>query len=115
MRGRSTMLDGMGRLRALAAASVLALAALAASQAGAGPGPGTASTPPQTSITVWATPSGATAYNAYAQYGGYGYGGYTPMAGALITERREVDVGQTGEVRVTGIASTVDPATVQLR
>lgn len=107
------MLDGMGRLRALAAASVLALAALGVSQAGAG-GSGTASTPPQTSITVWATSATPNPY-AYAQYGGYGYGGYTPMAGAMITERREVDVDQTGEIRITGIASTVDPATVQLR
>jgi hypothetical protein len=62
------------------------------------------------------------AYNAYngygagyGAYGGLGYGGYSPISGAMITERREVDVNAGGEVRITGIASTVDPATVQLR
>jgi hypothetical protein len=69
---------------------------------------------------VWAAPSPQlAAYNAYngynAGYGGLGYGGYAPISGAMITERREVDVNASGEVRISGIASTVDPATVQLR
>ena len=33
----------------------------------------------------------------------------------MITERRDIDVTSGGEVRISGIASTVDPATVQLR
>jgi hypothetical protein len=33
----------------------------------------------------------------------------------MITERREVDVANGGEVHITGVASTVDAATVQLR
>jgi hypothetical protein len=72
---------------------------------------------PQTSITVWSSQSAAMAgaYGAYGAYGGYGYGGYAAPTGAMITERREVDVSSGGEVRITGIASTVDPATVQLR
>lgn len=69
--------------------------------------------PAQTSITVFATPPAQA--NAYAAYGGLSYGGYTSPTGAMVTERREVDVAQNGEVRITGIASTVDPATVQLR
>jgi hypothetical protein len=68
---------------------------------------------PQTTITVWAAqPSPASAYGAY---GGLGYGGYVTPTGAMITERREVDVTTGSEVRITGIAATVDPATVQLR
>jgi hypothetical protein len=68
---------------------------------------------PQTQITVWATPQ--TPVGAYGAYGGLGYGGYSTPTGAMITERRDVDVAAGGEVRITGIASTVDPATVQLR
>lgn len=67
----------------------------------------------QTSITVWSTPQPS--LGAYSAYGGVTYGGYAAPTGALITERREVDVAAGGEVRVSGIASTVDPATVQLR
>ncbi|HUS33150.1 MAG TPA: hypothetical protein VMZ53_31830, partial [Kofleriaceae bacterium] len=109
----------MGGLRAFAGVLVLALAiggALTVAHAG----PGDTATKPtaQTQITVWATQNTAAQYNPYNQYnayGGLGYGGYTPMAGAMITERRDVDVGAGGEVRITGIAATVDPATVQLR
>lgn len=68
----------------------------------------------KTTITVWSSPS-AGAMAGYGAYGGYGYGGYTAPSGAMITERREVDVTAGGEVRITGIAATVDPATVQLR
>jgi hypothetical protein len=64
----------------------------------------------QTQITVFATPPAAVAL-----YGGYSYGATTAPTGAMITERRELDVKSGAEVRITGIASTVDPATVQLR
>lgn len=96
------MLDGMGELRAVPVAMALMLAA-SASDAG----------PAQTSITVFATQPAQP--NPYAAYGGLSYGGYTTPTGAMITERREVEISQSGEVRITGIASTVDPATVQLR
>ena len=33
----------------------------------------------------------------------------------MITDQREIDVVSGGEVRVTGVAATVDPASVQLR
>ena len=100
----------MGHSR-VAARLALALAAFAfAPEAGAG-GSG-----PQTSITVWSTPPAQLAAYAYASaYGGLSYGGYAPPSGAMITERREVDVVAGGELRISGIASTVDPATVQLR
>lgn len=75
--------------------------ALGASDAGAGGA--------QTSITVFATPA-----PAISAYGGMSYGGYSSPSGAMITERRELDI-TGGEVRISGIASTVDPATVQLR
>ncbi|MDQ3336263.1 MAG: hypothetical protein M4D80_13930 [Myxococcota bacterium] len=63
----------------------------------------------QTKITVWgAAPTSAA-------FGGMTYGGFVPLAGAMITEQREVDVAANGEVRLTGIASTIEPASVQLR
>ena len=64
----------------------------------------------RTRVTVWASP-GPTA----AIYGGLQYGGYAPVTGALISERRDVDVGATGEAHITGVAATIDPASVQLR
>ncbi len=73
-----------------------------ASTAGAG------GTGPRTKITVWAASPGTTAY------GGLSYGGYAPTAGAMITERREIEVGGA-EVRLPGVAATLDPASVQLR
>ncbi len=76
--------------------------AIGASDAGAGRA--------RTSITVFATPP-----TLSSPYGGLSYGGVAAAAGAMITERRELDVGSGGEVRITGIASTLDPATVQLR
>lgn len=76
--------------------------AVAATDAGAGGG--------QTSITVFATPPAT-----LSAYGGLSYGGTAAPTGAMITERRELDIASGGEVRISGIASTVDPATVQLR
>jgi hypothetical protein len=63
-----------------------------------------------TAITVWAAANPTTNL-----YGGVGYGGPTPPTGAMITERREVDVTTNGEVRIAGVASTIDPGSVQLR
>ena len=71
-----------------------------------------AGAPAHTSITIWATAPAALP----AGFGGVTYGGYTPPSGAMITDQREVDVGATtSEVRVNGVAATVDPASVQLR
>lgn len=92
----------MGLVRVVPIAATMALFA---TDAGAGDA--------KTTITVWATPSAAMA--GYGAYGGFGYGGYAQPSGAMITETREVDVANGGEVRISGIAATVDPATVQLR
>jgi hypothetical protein len=83
---------------------LVAAVALFATDAGAGDA--------RTSITVWSAPAANTQYSAY---GGYGYGGYTAPSGALITERRQVDVTNDAELQIDGVAATVDPATVQLR
>jgi hypothetical protein len=89
------MLARMGRTL-LAAAAVAALS-LASDAAPAGPTP--------TKITVWGAAGSG-------QFGGATY--TAPLTGAMITERREIEVG-TGEVRLTGVAATLDPASVQLR
>lgn len=86
---------------ARAAAAVCSICAVVAVSQIARSGPS-----PQTKITVWGSPS---------SYGGNSYGGFVPLAGAMITEQREVDVAASGEVRVTGIASSIEPASVQLR
>lgn len=92
----------MGRARVVPV--VAALAAGVAADAGAGG---------QTAITVWATaPAPAVGYGAY---GGLTYGGHAAPTGAMITERRDVELTSGGELRITGIAATADPATVQLR
>lgn len=67
-------------------------------------------TAPRTKITVWAAPGPSAAV-----YGGLAYGGYAPTTGALITERREIDVASGAEIRVPNVAATVDPASVQLK
>ncbi|MDB4959407.1 MAG: hypothetical protein JWO36_6976 [Myxococcales bacterium] len=86
----------------LRASLLAALLAMGASDAYSGAGA-------HTSITVWAA-----APPTVASFGGLTYGGSTPPSGAMITERREVDV-DGGEIRITGVASTADPASVQLR
>ncbi|HWO20966.1 MAG TPA: hypothetical protein VNO30_19500 [Kofleriaceae bacterium] len=78
--------------RTLLAAAAVAALSLASDAAPAGPTP--------TRITVW------------GQFGGATYAG--PLAGAMITERREVELG-AGEVRISGVAATLEPASVQLR
>lgn len=104
MRHASVILVAMGAR----VVPFVAAVALFATDAGAGDA--------QTSITVWATPAASTPYGGYgAGYGGYGYGGSTSPTGALITERRSVDVSTGAELRINGVAATVDPATVQLR
>jgi len=67
----------------------------------AGARPGT-----RTQITIWAP--------APASYGGAGYG-FASTTGAMISEQREVEIGPNGEVRIANVASTADPASVQLR
>lgn len=71
--------------------------------AGAGPSPA------RTKITIWGTPT-----PTVSLYGGQAYGGYAPTTGAMISEQREVEVG-AAEVRIPGVAATLDPASVQLR
>jgi len=64
----------------------------------------------KTQVTIWATTPAAA-----AAFGGAAYGGLLPTTGAMITEQREIDVAANGEVRVANVASTADPASVQLR
>lgn len=92
------MLGGMG-VRTWWIAVALAVCA---TDAGAGGGT-------RTAITVWsaATPTVAGAF------GGQSYGTPAPT-GALISEQREVDLAG-GKLEISGIASTIDPASVQLR
>jgi hypothetical protein len=82
----------VGRLM-LASACVIGLA-------WAGPG-GSSS---RTSITVW---------EAAPATGGASYG-FAP-SGAIVVDDRDVVVPAAGELRVDGVAATVDPASVQLR
>ena len=84
----------------------LVVVALVAAGATAGGGAGGA----RTRITVWAAPGPTSAI-----YGGLSYGGYAPVTGALISERRDIDVSANGEARIAGVAATIDPASVQLR
>jgi len=84
--------------RTLLATAALAALSLASDAAPAGPAP--------TRITIWGSAPQA------AELGGATYA--APAAGALITERREVELGG-GEVRLAGVAATIDPASVQLR
>ena len=88
------MLERMARtLLATATVAALALASDAA--------PGGA---PPLRITVWGAAQAG-------QYGGATYA--SPLTGAMISERREIELG--GEVRIAGVAATIDPASVQLR
>src|SRR5262245_44322098 len=50
-----------------------------------------------------------------APAGGASYGGFVAPTGAMITEHREVDVSASGELKIAGVATTVDPASVQLK
>ncbi|MCW5805159.1 MAG: hypothetical protein KIT31_22500 [Deltaproteobacteria bacterium] len=81
-----------------------AVIAVSATARGAGGGSGA-----RTQLVVWAAPTVA----QQAALGGASYGG--GPTGAMITEQREVDVAANGEVRIVGVASTIDAASVQLR
>ncbi len=63
----------------------------------------------RTAITVWAASTAV----ANAD-GGDTYGNASTPSGALITEQRELEVGN-GEVRIENVAATLDPASVRLR
>lgn len=65
-----------------------------------------------TSITIWGA---APAQVIAPMYGGAAYGAATVPTGAMIVDRREVEVATSGEVRVAGVPATLDPASVQLR
>jgi hypothetical protein len=82
---------------------VLVAATVAGAYAGAGSGA-------RTTITVWAA-----APPVVTAYGGATYGGYMPPSGAMITEQRELVVEPNADVRISGVATTVDAASVQLR
>jgi len=87
-------------MRLFALASLVALASVAVASAGGGS---------RAKITVWASPAPS------AGYGGLAYGGFTPTTGAMITQQTDVDVSASGDVRIGGLASTLDPASVQVR
>jgi hypothetical protein len=98
MEVRQRMIRGM-RLFALTGLAVVASIAVASAGGGS-----------RTKITVWA-PQAPT----ISAYGGLGYGGFTSPSGAMITQQHEVDVTSAGDVRIGGLASTLDPASVQIR
>jgi hypothetical protein len=64
----------------------------------------------RTQITVWSAPAG----DSSAGFGGVAYGGVAPTTGALVTEHRDLELGR-GEVRITGIAADLEPASVHIR
>jgi hypothetical protein len=97
---------GRGSRSAVAGLAGLALAAVAAVTLAA-------PRAVRTQITVWSAPPRPPAGELF---GGLGYGGYAPTTGALITEQRELEVGAgASEFRITGVAATLEPASVQLR
>jgi hypothetical protein len=88
---------------------VVAGAALAASAYAAAP-------VVKTAITIFTAAPDPNAANAPAAFGGATYGEtIAPPTGALITERRDVDIGDNGDVHLAGVPDTIDPASVQLR
>ena len=82
------------RFLALAAAVGLASVAAAGGRA------------PRTSITVWS--------GSGAALGGAAYGGVAPATGALVVERRDIELAGN-ELQLDGVAHGLDPASVQLR
>ncbi len=88
-------------MRLVALVSLVAIATVAVASAGGSS---------RTKITVWAAPAPAA-----SAYGGLTYGGFSPPSGAMITQQTEVDVAASGDVRIAGVASTLDPASVQIR
>jgi hypothetical protein len=88
-------------LSRMASRSWLLACLAAAGVAGAG------GTSKRTAITVWGSAPAAT--------GGAGYGGFAAPSGAMIVEHREVEVPASGELKIAGVAATLDPVSVQLR
>jgi hypothetical protein len=87
-------------MRVFALVGLVVIASVAVASAGGG----------RTKITVWAAEAPATSI-----YGGLPYGGATPPTGAMITQQVDDDVSSTGDVRIGGLASTLDPASIQVR
>lgn len=89
--------------------------ALVVAGAGAGVAAAAGSAPTaRTSIVVFAPP--ATPQAAPGELGGSTYGGAIALpSGAFVTERRDVEVGDDGEIWLRGVPDTTDPASVQLR
>lgn len=85
----------------LAFVSLVAIASVTVALAGGSP---------RVKITIWPAPSPASSV-----YGGLSYGGATPASGAMITQQVDVDVSAAGEARIGNLASTLDPASVQVR
>jgi hypothetical protein len=56
-------------------------------------------------------------YYAGGMYGGAGYGGVQPASvdGAVVVERRRVELPADGELRFSGVAARLDGASVQFR
>ena len=96
------MLLGMGIRPWLVAALGCVVAGVVVGHAGTGT---------KTSITIWG--SNPTVSLAPA-YGGQTYGSVTTPTGAMVVERREVEVSANGEVRIAGVPATLDPASVQI-
>ena len=90
-------------LRVAAAGAVVGLGAWAGRAAAGGGGAGTSGD--GTSITVWRT----------GAVGGLGYGGVPTSGGAYVVEHRTMDVPASGELRLPGVSTMIDVATVQLR
>jgi hypothetical protein len=87
-------------LRVAAAGAVVGLGVWAGRAAAGGgtPADGTA-------ITVWRT----------GAVGGLGYGGVPTTGGAYVVEHRTMDVPASGELRLPGVSTMIDSATVQMR
>jgi hypothetical protein len=96
----------MGRIRLL---PWLAVAGIAGATAyGAAP-------VAHTAITIFTAAPDPSDKSA-SSFGGVTYGeAIAPPTGALVTERRELDVAADGEVRLLDVPDTIDPASVQLR
>jgi hypothetical protein len=75
-----------------------------------------------TTVTIYRAPAAAAYVQPnYGYYGGYGYGGYDAYGaatgdGAVITHTRQVELGKgLTELKFGGVASRLDPSTVQFK
>ncbi|MFN0252661.1 MAG: DUF4139 domain-containing protein [Kofleriaceae bacterium] len=87
-------------MRVLAVVSLVVITSVAVASAGS----------THTKITIWATQAPTA-----SMYGGLSYGGSAPPSGAMITQQVDVDMSSTGEARIGNLASTLDPASIQIR